>query len=83
MSDIPINEIPKKKTEGDSGPDSAPLPYREAKEKFLSGFNHDYINAKLSMTQGNVTQAAKLCRMDRQALQQIMKRYNIDPDHFR
>lgn len=83
VSDIPINEIRKNKTEGDLEQGNASLPYREAKEKFLYGFNHDYINAKLSMTQGNVTQAAKLCRMDRQALQQIMKRYNIDPDHFR
>jgi transcriptional regulator of acetoin/glycerol metabolism len=37
----------------------------------------------LSMTQGNITQAAKRCAMDRQALQQIMKRYAIDPEKFR
>lgn len=59
------------------------LPYKEAKEKILTEFNHDYIGAKLSMAGGNITQAAKQCHMDRQALQQIMKRYEIDPDQFR
>ena len=59
------------------------MTYKAAKEKFLTRFNHDYIGAMLSMTQGNITQAAKRCAMDRQALQQIMKRYNINPDQFR
>ena len=61
----------------------AALPYKEAKEKMLHEFNHDYIGAKLSMNKGNITQAAKQCSMDRQALQQIIKRFNIDPDNFR
>ena len=81
LSDIPVKEGCPKKMAG--GTHYAALPYREAKEKCLHGFNHDYIGAKLSMTQGNITQAALLCHMDRQGLQQIMKRYGIDPDPFR
>lgn len=81
LSDIPVKEGYPKKMAG--GAHYAALPYREAKEKCLHGFNHDYIGAKLSMTQGNITQAALLCHMDRQGLQQIMKRYGIDPDPFR
>jgi len=85
LSDIPVKDGNQKKMGlmGGEGESLTSLPYREAKEKFLHGFNHDYIGAKLSMTQGNITQAAKQCSMDRQALQQIMKRYNIDPAHFR
>jgi transcriptional regulator with PAS, ATPase and Fis domain len=85
LSDIPIAEDPHKKMNfaGHEGDSLSSLPYREAKEQFLHRFNHDYIGAKLSMTQGNITQAAKQCHMDRQALQQIMKRYSIDPDPFR
>ena len=49
----------------------------------LNEFNHDYIGARLSMSNGNVTQAARHCHMDRQALQQIMKRFDIDPEQFR
>jgi DNA-binding NtrC family response regulator len=82
--DIPVSE---------TGPDACPdtcldaqimdLPYKEAKETMLTRFNHDYVGALLSMTQGNITQAARRCGLDRQALQQIMKRFAIDPDDFR
>jgi len=59
------------------------LLYKEAKEQILNDFNHDYIGALLSATNGNVTQAAKKCNLDRQGLQQIMKRFSIDPTQFR
>ena len=84
-SDIPLKDADQKNY-GFKGFDSnsiAALPYKEAKEKLLHEFNHDYIGARLSITNGNITQAAKQCHMDRQALQQIMKRFSIDPDLFR
>jgi len=84
LADIPI------KKEGTaqcvcmgSGREMGHLTYKEAKENILTQFNHNYIGAMLSMTQGNITRAAKRCAMDRQALQQIMKRYAIDPEKFR
>lgn len=61
----------------------ASLSYKEAKERIIREFTHDYIGAKLSMTGGNITRAARECGMDRQALQQIMKRFDIDPESFR
>ncbi|MFZ1986858.1 MAG: helix-turn-helix domain-containing protein [Desulfatitalea sp.] len=33
--------------------------------------------------QGNVSQAARLCGLERQALQQIMRRYGIRAEVFR
>jgi DNA-binding NtrC family response regulator len=59
------------------------LPYKEAKEEMLTQFNHNYIGAMLSLSGGNVTKAAKRCRLERQALQQIMKRFQISADRFR
>lgn len=59
------------------------LPYKEAKEKILTRFNHNYLGAMLSLSNGNITNAAKRCGLERQALQQIMKRYQIDGDKFR
>ena len=59
------------------------MPYKDAKEKILNEFNHNYINAALSLTNGNITQAAKMCGLERQALQQIMKRFSIKADKFR
>jgi DNA-binding NtrC family response regulator len=58
-------------------------PYRTAKEKILQHFNLAYIGHLLTITNGNVTQAAHACGMERQALQQIMRRYGIDAGKFR
>jgi DNA-binding NtrC family response regulator len=83
-SHIPVSE---------TGPEACPdtcldagimdLPYREAKETMLTRFNHEYVGALLSMTHGNITRAARHCGLDRQALQQVMKRFSINPDDFR
>ncbi|MFH1155125.1 MAG: sigma-54 dependent transcriptional regulator [Pseudomonadota bacterium] len=59
------------------------LPYKEAKEEAVRQFNHNYIGAMLSLTQGNITQAAKRCGLDRQALQQLLKRFDITTDRYR
>ena len=89
LSDIPIKDTDqaKKGTPGIYNADLTALSYNSfrifSKEKILKEFNHTYIGARLSMAGGNITRAAGMCEMDRQALQQIMKRYDIDPDKFR
>ncbi len=62
---------------------SQELPYKKAKEQTLQSFNTNYINNLLVESKGNVTQAARLCGLERQALQQIMRRYDIKADLFR
>ena len=59
------------------------LPYKEAKEQTLQSFNTSYINNLLAASKGNVTRAAKICGLERQALQQVMRRYGIKADPFR
>jgi DNA-binding NtrC family response regulator len=59
------------------------LPYKAAKEQILNQFNAAYIGEMLAQSRGNVTQAAKKCGLERQALQQIMRRYGITADEFR
>jgi len=59
------------------------LAYKEAKESTLEAFNTTYIGNLLKKTGGNVTQAARECDLERQSLQQIMRRYNISADNFR
>jgi DNA-binding NtrC family response regulator len=59
------------------------VPYREAKAAILKKFNVDYITQALRETSGNVTRAAKLCSLERQSLQQIMKRYDIKSIDFK
>jgi len=59
------------------------LPYKAAKEKTLTQFNHGFIGQLLEEYDGNVSQAARQCGLERQALQQIMRRYGIKADGFR
>ena len=59
------------------------LSYKDAKEATLEAFNSEYIGSLLKKTGGNVTQAARECGLERQSLQQVMRRYNISADDFR
>lgn len=73
-------------TEEDQGfgyADVSHLPYREAKETVLHAFNAEYIGTLLQQTGGNVTRAAKKCGLERQSLQQIMRRYEISAEDYR
>lgn len=58
-------------------------PYKTAKELVLKDFNYHYISYLLKANHGNVTRAARQCGLERQALQQIMRRYAIKADGFR
>ena len=58
------------------------LPYREAKRLVLERFHHEYVSEGLARSQGNVTQAARACGLERQALQQVMRRYGIKSKDF-
>lgn len=57
--------------------------YRDAKERLLREFNESYIGRLLRDTGGNVTQAARICGLERQSLQQVMRRYGIDAENYR
>ncbi len=59
------------------------LPYKEAKEKILVRFNREYLCGLLAENRGNVSRAARQCGLERQALQQIMRRYDIRADQYR
>ncbi|OQY03379.1 MAG: DNA-binding response regulator [Desulfobacteraceae bacterium 4572_123] len=59
------------------------LPYKDAKEQTLQRFNAAYIGKLLSDSSGNVSKAARKCELERQALQQIMRRYGIKADGYR
>ncbi len=59
------------------------LPYRKAKEFFLQQFHKTYVERILEQTGGNVSSAARKCGIERQALQQVMRRYGIDASKYR
>ncbi len=63
--------------------DQLALSYKDAKEETLRRFNAAYIGHLLTVTEGNVTQAARQCGLERQSLQQVMRRYGIKSEAYR
>jgi len=59
------------------------LLYREAKGEALRRFHTEYLGELLKTTGGNVSQAALRCGLERQGLQQILRRYGIRADDYR
>jgi len=57
--------------------------YREAKEKLVEKFSIRYLNALLAESGGNVSRAAKQAGMERQSLQQLLKKYGVSAERFR
>ena len=82
-ADVGLNGKANQETGPEPGEDLVDMTYKEAKARALEGFNARYIGRRLSATGGNVTQAARDCGLERQALQQIMRRYGIQADHYR
>ena len=57
--------------------------YREARKKVLQKFNKEYIRGLLRHTGGNVSLAARTFGIERQYLQQLMKKNGIASGEFR
>ncbi|WP_457640005.1 sigma-54-dependent transcriptional regulator [Persephonella sp.] len=60
-----------------------PLEYSEAKKIHTSKFMKTYLGVLLSITEGNISQAAKLAKIERQSLQKLIKKYGINPADYR
>jgi len=63
--------------------DFGALSYKDAKQHSLQQFNAQFIGRLLTECKGNVSQAARRCGLERQALQQIIRRYGIQAGEYR
>jgi DNA-binding NtrC family response regulator len=59
------------------------LPYRNAKKQVLQRFHAQYLGELLRRHHGNVSRSARECGLERQALQQIMRRCGVKSQDFR
>lgn len=57
--------------------------YNLAKKINDINFTTKYLRNLLAYTKGNITKAAKLANIERQSLQKLLKKYNVDPSEFR
>lgn len=84
VEDSDLNELLEKADEspgiskGSTGfEDLYATPYNEAKAEIVKRFSTDYVHNLLTSYNGNVSNAAVSCGLERQGLQRIMRRYNI------
>jgi transcriptional regulator with GAF, ATPase, and Fis domain len=52
--------------------------FKEAKEKWVSSFERDYIVALLKKNDGNISHAAREADIDRKYFRKLMRKYDID-----
>ncbi|SNZ03937.1 DNA-binding transcriptional response regulator, NtrC family, contains REC, AAA-type ATPase, and a Fis-type DNA-binding domains [Persephonella hydrogeniphila] len=60
-----------------------PFEYSKAKKSYMERFMKTYLGVILSITGGNISQAAKLAKIERQSLQKLLRKHNIDPSKYR
>jgi len=60
-----------------------PAVFRQEKRKSVENFERQSITEALTRTQGNVTEAARICGMDRAALHRLMRKYGIESRLYR
>ncbi|WP_029521288.1 sigma-54 dependent transcriptional regulator [Persephonella sp. IF05-L8] len=65
------------------GASEFPLSYSEAKKQYMEKFMKKYLSVLLSMTNGNISKAARMANIERQSLQKLLKKYNVDPAKYR
>ncbi len=87
MSDLltllPNTSEPKGKAARGTFIDLYMLPYNDAKSDLISQFSIGYLSNLLANHNGNVTNAAAACGLERQALQRLMRRYGIVSTNFK
>ncbi|WP_299226377.1 sigma-54 dependent transcriptional regulator [Sulfurihydrogenibium sp.] len=79
---IELNHLPKEIT-GIEDKHAMIFDYNFAKKMNDTNFTTKYLRNLLSFTKGNISQAAKLANIERQSLQKLLKKYNVDPQEFR
>ncbi len=57
--------------------------FREAKARVVARFERSYIKNLLGIHKGNITKAALAARKNRRAFFELIRKYGIDPGHFR
>ena len=65
------------------GQDGELPPFKEAKTMVLDSFTLDYIREAMTLSGGNISQAARLSGLSRVAVQNMLSRYGLTADAFK
>ncbi|ATB48012.1 sigma 54-interacting transcriptional regulator [Corallococcus macrosporus] len=59
-------------------PISLDLPFKEAKDRIIDGFERDYLRALIDRCEGNVSRAAREAGIDRVYLRKLLRKHGLD-----
>jgi transcriptional regulator with GAF, ATPase, and Fis domain len=65
-----------------SHPDMAVGTFKDAKERWIAGFERDYILSLLRKNNGNISHAAREADIDRKYFRKLMRKYGVDAGAF-
>jgi DNA-binding NtrC family response regulator len=63
--------------------DAVPSSYKDAKAEIVNAFTQNYIQAVLTLTKGNISEAARISGLSRVALQKILARTGENASRYR
>ncbi|WP_233583483.1 sigma 54-interacting transcriptional regulator [Corallococcus sp. CA053C] len=55
------------------------LPFKEAKEHLIEGFERDYLKNLIERCEGNISRAAREADIDRVYLRKLLRKHDLDP----
>jgi len=61
----------------------ADIPYAQAREHAIAGFERSYVGALLKRAGGNVSEAARLAGLDRSNFRRVMRRAGLRPEDYK
>lgn len=59
------------------------IPYKQAKQVAIRSFDQIYISGLLRECNGNISRASRKAGLDRSNFRRLIKKYDIDPLHFK
>jgi len=65
------------------GEDFSEIPFREAKDRAIQHFHHQYIRGLLEQHGGNISRAAEAAGIQRQYLHRLMKEAGVEATDFK
>jgi DNA-binding NtrC family response regulator len=77
---LPHVESPLADTPRPSGPPPAPeleLPFKQAKERLIEGFERDYLKSLLERCEGNISRAAREAGIARLHVRKLLKKHGL------
>jgi DNA-binding NtrC family response regulator len=67
-------------TPRDEGEVDLSIPFRAAKEVALEGWERRYLASLIRQARGNISEAARLSRLDRGHLRELLRQHGIVPE---